>query len=123
MSVPLTIELPDDLAAVARAVAGDLSLEDAVIDWITMRVAADPPVADLSDEQVLALADSMLSEVDQEALSDLLAGQREGQLTPDEKAELDRRMVEYRWGQMRKAQGLVEAIERGLRPRGPDARP
>lgn len=116
MSVTLSIDLPDDLATAARAAAGHRRLEDAVRDWIRQALVV-PPVSALPDDQVLALSCAMLPEDDQEALSDLLAGQSDGTLTPEEKAELDIRMSALRVGQVRKSEALVEAVNRGFRPR------
>jgi hypothetical protein len=51
----------------------------------------------------------------QEALSDLLDRNREGQLDNEETNQLDELMQVYRSGLVRKARALKVAVERGLR--------
>jgi ribosomal protein S9 len=46
----------------------------------------------------------------------LLATQREGALTADERGQLDTLMEIYRRGMVRKAQALKVAVARGLQP-------
>jgi hypothetical protein len=70
----------------------------------------------LPDDQVLALCDLQMEAVQQEELSDLLAGHREGHLGEAERARLDELMHLYRHGLVGKAQALKVAVERGLRP-------
>jgi uncharacterized protein YbgA (DUF1722 family) len=52
----------------------------------------------------------------QEALSELLEGNRERQLNNEEANQLDELMQVYRSGLVRKARALKVAVERGLRP-------
>ena len=47
-------------------------------------------------------------------MSQLLENQRESRITTTEKIELESLMGLYRMGTLRKAQGCVEAIKRGL---------
>src|SRR4051794_16531311 len=109
MSVTLSINLPDKVAAAARAAAGDRPVEEVIADWVE-RVAAAPPVETLPDDQVLALSSLEWPHERNEALSDLLAGQRENTLTEQEKLELDRLMADYRRDLVRKAEALQEAV-------------
>jgi hypothetical protein len=115
MPVPVTIELPDDLAATARAVAGTRTLPDAVLEWVR-RSIADPPVESLPDDQVLMLSRSELPPADQDALANLLAEQAEGTISATGRIELDRRMSEYRRAWVLQARALKEAVRRGLCP-------
>ena len=62
----VTGDLPEDRAQAAQA-------------------APEPSVDSLSDAQVLALCDSTLEPHQQEELSDLLAANREGSLTAEQK--------------------------------------
>ena len=81
-------------------------------------LAADPrPVQMLSDADVLAATDSHLPADLQEELSDLLYRQQDGDR--DARRLLDLIWPHYHRAQMRKTEGLVAAVERGLRPRGP----
>lgn len=70
----------------------------------------------LTDEQVLALRDAMLPVDLQIELGDLLADQREGQLTPKTRARLDQLMTLYEQGLLAKADAFREAVARGLQP-------
>jgi hypothetical protein len=117
MSETVTLEVPDDLAARAHAVAAQTHrpFEAVLIEWLA-RVAEDIPVEELSDADVLALRDQQMHDEDQVELSTLLASQREGTLSEDERARLDALMRSYRRGMVRKAQALKVAVERGLQP-------
>lgn len=75
--------------------------------------------AQLSDEDVLAMADYMLSPEEQSRLDDLLVVNREETLTADQQAELDRLMRLYHEGTLRKSIGWAEAVRRGLRSAPP----
>jgi hypothetical protein len=118
MSETVTLEIPDDLARRARAMAAltNRGLEEAVLDWIG-RAVAEPPVEAISDEQLLALCESQLNDDRQAELSDLLARQREGLLDLDASHRLDALMLDYRRGLVLKARAWKEAVARGLKPR------
>lgn len=117
MSERIMLDVPDQLAASARAVAQRThrSVEGVLLEWLD-RAATDLPVELLPDEQLLALRDLQLSPGDQEALSDLLARQREGILTAAERPRLDDLLARYRHGLVRKARALKVAVDRGLIP-------
>ena len=117
MSETVTLELPDELAQRVRALARAThrQFEDVVLDWLR-RAAEEPPVEALPDGELLAVCDATLSSDDQESLSLLLAGNREGTLSSSEKATLDTLMSLYRRGLVLKARALNEAVNRGLRP-------
>jgi hypothetical protein len=78
--------------------------------------APEPSLATLTDEQVLALRDARFPADQQAELSDLLADQREEQLTPEGRARLDQLMGLYEQGLLTKARALQEAVARGLQP-------
>jgi hypothetical protein len=117
MSETVTLEIPDDLARRARALAAltNRRLEEAVLDWIG-RAVAEPPVEAISDEKLLALCDLRLDDARQSALSDLLALQREAPLDPEARDELHSLMLDYRRGLVLKARAWKEAVARGLKP-------
>jgi hypothetical protein len=117
MSTVLTLELPDDLAARARAVAAasHQPIEQAVVEWIG-RAVAEAPVEAMTDPQVLALCDSQLDPSQQEELSESLAKLREGTLDPQQRMRLNELMATYRQGLVLKARAVNEAVKRGLRP-------
>jgi len=116
MSETVTLEVPDELARRARALAAATHrrFEDAVVDWLR-RAVDEPGVEALPDGELLALCDATMDPVEQEALSLLLAGQREGTLSAPEKASLDTLMDTYRRGLVLKARALKEAVSHGLR--------
>jgi predicted transcriptional regulator len=118
MSEVVTLELPDDLVKRARAVAARTNrpFNEVLVEWID-RAGAEPSIELLSDEQVLALCDSELEPAQQEQLSELLAKNREGQVSKAERQQLDELMSTYRRGLLRKAQALRVAVARGLKPR------
>ncbi len=70
----------------------------------------------LTDEQVLALTKLQLDRPQQNQLSELLAKNREGTLTPIEKQQLDELMQLYRHGLVRKAEALKVAVARATAP-------
>ena len=117
MSETVTLEGPDELARRARAMAAATHrrFEDLVLDGLR-RAVQDPPVETLPNEDLLSLCDPRLDAIDQEAMSVLLAGNREGTLSPSEKETLDTLMDTYRHGLVLKARVLKEAVGRGLRP-------
>jgi hypothetical protein len=118
MSERVTLELPEELARRARAVATQTNrrLEDVLVDWID-RAVPEPPVESLPDEQVLAMCASWIDAGQQEELSDLLDRNREGLLQGAERDRLDELMRIYRRGLVHKAQALKVAVARGLKPR------
>lgn len=118
MSETVTLELPEELARRARAVAAQTSrrFEDVLVEWMC-RAGVEPPVEALPDHEVLELCDSQMPPDQQEELSDLLEGNREGTLKDSERVRLEELMQVYRRGLIRKAQALQVAVSRGLRPR------
>ncbi|MFN8372092.1 MAG: hypothetical protein U0694_04360 [Anaerolineae bacterium] len=76
-----------------------------------------PPVEQLTDEAVLALAKSLMADEQGERITDLADKQQRGVLTESERAELAALTEIYQVGLLRKAQGLREAVERGLMKR------
>ena len=72
------------------------------------------PVESLSDHDVLSLAESKFPQAQDDRLSELLALQRESQLTETTRQELNELMRLYEEGSVRKAQALRVAVERGL---------
>lgn len=116
MTEIVTLELPEALAQQAKEIAAltHRRLEDVLVEWID-RAVAELPIESLPDEQVLVLCDLQM-QLDQEAtLTDLLARNREGQLSEAETQQLDGLMQIYRRGLVRKARALQIAVSRGLR--------
>jgi hypothetical protein len=113
----VTLDLPGEMAQRAEAVAARThrSVEEVLLEWLS-RGATDAPVAQLSDDEVLVLADTQMDEHAQREMSELLARQREGALDAEERRRLEELLALYRQGMVRKAQALQVAVERGLRP-------
>jgi hypothetical protein len=118
MGERVTVELPEELAQRARAVAAQTRrrFEDVLVEWID-RAGSEPAVELLPDDEVLALCDAQMEVAQQQELSDFLARNREGLLQEAERERLDELMRIYRRGLVRKAQALKTAVARGLRPR------
>ncbi|MCU0704069.1 MAG: hypothetical protein MUF18_08845 [Fimbriiglobus sp.] len=117
MSVTITIDLPDELAARAKSAAGGRPLPEVVLDWIA-RGVEDIPVERFTDEQLLQAAEVTMSPDRQQEMNALLAEQREGRLTQESRARLGELMQEYRRGLVAKAKAVNEAVRRGLLPAG-----
>ena len=117
MSHIITIDLPSDVAERAQVVAMQTHrrVEDVLLEWLG-RAATEIPVEWLPNSEILALANAQLSKTKQSALSQLLAAQREGTLSPEERGRLDVLLHEYRTGMVRKAEALKVAVERGIYP-------
>jgi hypothetical protein len=115
MSETVTLQIPDELARRARALAAATHrrFEDAVVDWLR-RAVEEPAVESLPDDSLLALGDAMLSAVDQDARP--ARRHREGSLAGEETARLDELMAGYRQGLVLKARAVKEAVARALRP-------
>ncbi len=124
MTVPVTLNLPEDLYQRAANFANLLGKDvmEVLVDTLTLSLApigtqsgVMPAVGTLSDQEVLALSESRLQPRDDERLSELLGKQQEGLLTQDEQSELLGLMQIYQEGLLRKAQALKESVQRGLR--------
>jgi hypothetical protein len=124
MTVPVTLNLPEDLYQRAANFANLLGKDvmEVLVDTLTLSLASIgtqsgvmPAVTTLSDQDVLALSESRLQPKDDERLSELLGKQQEGLLTQDEQSELLGLMQIYQEGLLRKAQALKESVQRGLR--------
>lgn len=123
MNTQITITLPDDIYQRAELFArlANRDIASVLIDSIQLSipsVRADvldlEPIANISDEQVLALTELQM-EPDQDAqLSELLDRQQAGCLTENERSELQLLMQVYQESLLRKATALSEAVKRGL---------
>jgi hypothetical protein len=125
MGTQVTVTLPDDtyrraeyLARLTGRDIADVLAETLHLSLQPLGVqhAADQPVAELSDADVLAIADSEMDPAQEVHFSNLLAKQQAGHLTQEDRAALLALMQVYQEGLLRKAQALHEAVQRGLRP-------
>lgn len=116
MSAIVTLTLPDQIASAITSIANrkHLAIEEVLMEMITTTVA-EPPVENLSDEEVLALSEMMMPKEQDAQLSELLEQQRENQLDREGRKQLAQLMWLYEKGMIKKSQALREAVERGLR--------
>jgi hypothetical protein len=123
MSTQITITLPDDLYQRAEMFARLANRDVASVLADTIQLSMPPirsevlnlqPVTDISDEQVLALAELQMEPDQDIRLSQLLDRQQSGLMTDNERLELQALMQIYQEGLLRKATALSEAVKRGL---------
>jgi len=72
------------------------------------------PAEELTDDEVLTLADSRMDATQSARMSELADKQQRTQLDAVEQHELSMLLYVYQQGSMRKADALVEAVKRGL---------
>jgi hypothetical protein len=75
-----------------------------------------PLVSTLDDAEVLALADAKMDLVQNQRLGALQEKEKTSGLTTEERYELMALMQIYQIRQLRKSEGMAEAVRRGLRP-------
>lgn len=116
MSQQVTIHVSEQVMRQAAQVAAQTqrSVEDVLAAWLES-ATTERPVEELSDEQVLALADLRFTDEQEAGLSELLERSREDGLDPDGQRRLDEMMRLYEHALLRKSQALRVAVQRGLR--------
>jgi hypothetical protein len=124
MSVEVTLYLSEHLVEHAKRFGeatqrdvGQVLADTLEMMWAT--IGTEPelelPVATLTDEEVLALADAKMDPIHNDRLAELqMRGKADG-LTAAERGELLALLHLYQIGQLRKSAGLAEAVRRGLR--------
>jgi hypothetical protein len=119
MSTQVTVTLPDEVYRRAKRLAQLTSCDVADILTDTIVLSLPPfsqrqelikPVAELSDEEILALTELQMEPAQDRRLSLLLDRQQAGELTEPERSELLELMQFYQEGLLRKAQALHEAV-------------
>jgi hypothetical protein len=125
MATQVTVTLPDDtyrraeyLARLTGRDIADVLAETLHLSLQPLGVqhAAGQPIAELSDADVLAIADSAMDPAQEGRFSELLERQQAGPLIQEDRAALLALMQVYQEGLLRKAQALHETVRRGLRP-------
>ena len=120
ISVKLPNNLYQNVSALAQAKKKSVAeiiknaVRKAVLEASEASKAGERPLADCSDSEVLALARMKMSTAENKRLSALLGKQREERITPLARNEMDALMRVYQVGNLRKAQGIYEAVQRGL---------
>jgi predicted DNA-binding protein len=124
MSIPVTIDLPEELHRRAERLAGysGRAIADVLRDSLEAALRPlgtpadeEPSIETWSDEKVLAVADSRLPLEKENRLRELLDRQQAGTTTESERTELAGHVEAYQVQQLRKARALVVAVQRGLR--------
>jgi hypothetical protein len=124
MSRRVTLELPDEvldraerLAVLTHRDVRQLLAEavSAMLPPLDVDSVEGRPMAELSDAEVLRLADRRLSPRQERRLSRLLDQQQAEALTGPERAELLGLMQVYEVQWLQQAEALAEAVRRGLR--------
>ncbi len=117
----VTISLPEHIFAnVANLASKTHRRVDEVIaekverDFSSDTSELERPLAGCSDAEVLAVANMKMSEAENKRMSELLDKQREETITPLERNELDALFRVFQFGNLRKAQGIYEAVQRDL---------
>ncbi|HEY7506155.1 MAG TPA: hypothetical protein VH621_00990 [Nitrososphaera sp.] len=124
MSVEVTLHLPENLVEHAKRFGeatqrdvGQVLADTLEMMWSTIGTGPEleAPVSTLTDEDVLALADAKMDPVQNDRLAELQTRGKVDGLTEAERIELLSLLHLYQVGQLRKSQGLAEAVQRGLR--------
>lgn len=92
-------------------------IEDVIADKLQNDLSTDEPTETLSgwpDEDIVALANLKLPVEQADRMSRLLDRQQSGLITNVEKSELEMYVEIYNNANLRKAQGIVESVKRGL---------
>jgi hypothetical protein len=126
MTIPITINLPESLAAsverLGEATAREIS--DVLLDTLEIvlptldnlsEMSINSQIADVSDQEVLELANLKMDVVQNQRLGELQAKGKNTGLTAGERYELLILMSLYQMGQLRKSEGLAEAVKRGIK--------
>ena len=124
MSVEVTLHLPEHLVEHAKRFGeatqrdvGQVLADTLAMIWATLGTGPEleAPVSTLTDEDVLALADTKMDPVQNDRLAELQTRGKADRLTEAERVELLSLLHLYQVGQLRKSEGLAEAVRRGLR--------
>ena len=126
MAVEITLTLPEVLVEQAKRFgkATKRDAEAVLADtlgmmWLTLGELPDtsflPSVSGLPDDELITLADSKMDAVQNRRLGLLQSKGKEHRLSHAECYELMALLHIYQLGQLRKSEGLAEAVRRGLR--------
>lgn len=125
MDVEVTIRLPESLVEHAKRLgsATNQQAEAIIADalgmmWLTLDTLPGnnpDPISSLTDEAVLALADSKMDVAQNQRLAELQERGKTAGLTEAERYEVFSLLQIYQIGQLRKSEALAEVVQRGLR--------
>ena len=117
ISVKLPNNLYQDVSAIAQAKKKSVAqiIRSAVRTVVVEEAETlERPLADCSDEEVLALANMKMPKDQADRQSELLYKNQANTLTPLERNELEAFLSVYQMGNLRKSQGIAEAVLRRL---------
>ena len=115
----ITLNLPENIYQSVSTVAekSKRKVIDLIVDVIQEKYSNQPlerPLANLSDNEVLALANLQMPNKQSKRHSELLYKNQAGTLKPEEKQELEFFQQVYGVTLSRKTDGIYEAIQRNL---------
>ncbi len=115
----ITLNLPEKIYQNVSTVAkkSNRKMVDLIVDVVEEKYSPKPsdrPLANLSDEDVLALANLQMPKRQSNRHSELLYKNQAGTLTPQEKKELDFFQQVYAVALSQKADGIDEVVHRNL---------
>jgi hypothetical protein len=126
MTIPIVINLPESLAAsvqrLGEATAREIS--DVLLDTLEIvlptldnlpEMSINSNIPDISDQEVIKLANLKMDVVQNQRLGELQAKGKNTGLTAGERYELLILISLYQMGQLRKSEGLAEAVRRGIK--------
>ncbi|MBX7172100.1 MAG: hypothetical protein K1X72_14140 [Pyrinomonadaceae bacterium] len=115
----ITLNLPEkiyqDISTVAKK--SKRKVIDLIVDVVEEKYSNklnDRPLANFTDEEVLALANLQMPKKQSERHSELLYKNQAGTIKPKEKLELDFFQQVYGVTLARKTEGIYEAVQRNL---------
>lgn len=117
----ISVKLPDSLYQNVSQIARSKkkTVAEFVKNAVRKAVAEETesferPLADCSDKEVLAVANMKMPKDQADRQSELLYKNQADTLTPLERNELESMLLVYQYGNLRKSQGIAEAVLRGL---------
>lgn len=125
MTTQITLTLPNALASevsrfgeMTKRDMASVLLDTLEMMWPTLPDVSDvPSVETLSDDAVIALAQSKMNATQNKRLATLQTVGKNKGLSADERKELTALLHIYQLGQLRKSEAIVEAVKRGLLPK------
>ena len=126
MSIQVTLTLSERIVESAKQLgrSTDQAVETILVNaletfwpaWNALPTASlYPPVSALPDVEVVAIADMKMSLAQNTRLAELQSKGKSTGLSEMERHELTSLLYIYQIGQLRKSEGIVEAVHRGLR--------
>lgn len=117
----ISVKLPDNLyRGVSRLAKTKEKTVAAIIKNAVRKAVSEEaqtlkrPLIDCSNDEVLAVANMKMPKEQADRQSELSYKNQADALTPLERSELESLILVYQYGNLRKSQGIAEAVLRGL---------